>query len=125
MGLDQYASNFLSDGDQPNQQHISESHFTWRKHSKLHQFMTDIWVANGGDADEFNCQPLKLTKENIIDLQRRIKLGILPQSNGGFFFGHQWQDEASQEYREQDLEFCEWALDQFDQGLPVYYDCWW
>ena len=118
MGLDQYASNSLEDG------YVENDIFYWRKHSQLQAFMQEKWDhLNSGE--EFNIAPLRLTKEDILDLKKRLLFGILPRSEGGFFFGHQFQDEASERYREQDLKFCEWALEQIDDGLPVYYQCWW
>jgi hypothetical protein len=48
----------------------------------------------------------------------------MPESEGGFFYGHEVQDESEQEYREQDLEFCDWALKQIEQGREVVYHCW-
>ncbi len=123
MGLDQYASNILSDGEEPNDQHIEAEDFCWRKHSQLQAFMQEKWDKKNPNI-EFNLQPLRLTKEDILDLKSRITFGIMPRSDGGFFFGHQFQDEASQEYKEQDLKFCNWALEEIERGSPVYYECW-
>ena len=121
MGLDQYASTYLSDG------YIENDVFYWRKHSQLQAFMQEKWdrLNSEKEASEFNVSPLRLTKEDILDLKRRLVFGIMPRSEGGFFFGHQWQDQTSEEYKEQDLKFCEWALKKIDEGLPVYYQCWW
>jgi hypothetical protein len=49
----------------------------------------------------------------------------MPESGGGFFYGHQFQDESANEYYEQDLKFCEWAKQTMKEGDHVYYDCWW
>jgi len=49
----------------------------------------------------------------------------LPHCEGGFFYGHQFQDEAAAEYRERDLEFCAWARERIRAGETVIYSCWW
>ena len=52
MGLDQYA-------------YIRENtkEFYWRKHSKLQEFMENVWYQEQGNNEEFNCKDLVLTKE--------------------------------------------------------------
>lgn len=126
MGLDQYAyisqQSLSADSDQEVEH---EETFYWRKHAKLQKYMEDLWEADHPDGPEFNCVYLELSEENLLDLQRKLKGNEMPESEGGFFFGHQFQDESADEYREQDLEFCERGLDAISRGLHVTYSCWW
>ena len=139
MGLDQYA---FSTSKQLKVTHDAgylscntpeEPQYQWRKHSKLQAFMEGVFGERGGLLREqdgppwlsFNCNPILLEPEDIDNLEACLTNGGLPESEGGFFFGHQFQDEAADEYREQDIEFCAWARKEFDRGRHVYYDCWW
>jgi|TARA_X000001388_G_C2169733_1_gene99325 hypothetical protein len=114
MGLDQYA-------------YIRENikQFSWRKHSKLQQFMEDIWYKDLGNTEEFNCRELILSKDMLERLLKRINNNTLPESEGGFFYGHQFQDDAAKENKEQDIKFCKEALKAIDDGCTVVYSCWW
>lgn len=117
MGLDQYAHS--ADNDQ-------NPEFIWRKHAKLQTFMEDLYYERAGtDAISFNCVDLALSAEDIMALERLVSTDNLPASEGGFFFGHQWQDEAATEYREQDLKFCKWAAAVLETRQQVIYSCWW
>jgi hypothetical protein len=112
MGLDQYAGS----------REIMDSKFVWRKHAKLQKYMEDLWYEQHDG--EFNCEYLVLSKVDIINLKDCIEKNQMPESEGGFFYGHQWQDESEKEYKEQDLEFCDWALKEIEQGKEVVYHCW-
>ena len=117
MGLDQYA--FIPD-------HSEDPDFIWRKHAKLQTFMENIYYSRAGsDAETFNCVDLNLTAEDIETLEELIVADDLPTSEGGFFFGHQWQDEAAEDYKEQDLKFCKWAKAILETREQVIYSCWW
>ena len=117
MGLDQYA--YSRDREQ-------NPEFIWRKHVKLQSFMENLYYEREGtDAEAFNCVELELTEQDIETLEELIAANSLPQSEGGFFFGHQWQDEAAEEYREQDLEFCKWEQAILETRERVIYSCWW
>lgn len=115
MGLDQYA--FIREKD-------TEPDFYWRKHAKLHKFMEQIWHDELGRQEEINCQELILTKDMLTNLKECLEKKTLPQSEGGCFFGHQWQDESSEEYHEQDMKFCNDALTAIENGQQVVYSCW-
>ena len=117
MGLDQYAHTGSSDGN-------FDEKFKWRKHAKLQAFMEMLWYQKRGNNKEFNCQNLELERNDIEQLQALIKSDDLPESPGGFFYGHQFQDESASDYKETDLEFCDWALEEIDNGRPVFYTCW-
>ena len=96
----------------------------WRKNNALHGWMEKLYIAKGGK-EEFNCVPVRLTKEDILQLIADIKQGKLKPTSG-FFFG-------SLEYNEQqvdeDLLFCEKALkfyeDEGNKGFSLYYSSWW
>ena len=122
MGLDQYA---YTRAPEQKPEDVSPQ-FVWRKHSKLQEFMEQLFVERTGRNDtDLNCGELPLTAEDIANLEGLISKNGLPESPGGFFYGHQFQDEAAEEYREQDLEFCAWAQAEIAQGAAVYYSCWW
>ena len=88
--------------------------------------MEDIWYTRETDGEDmFNGQTLLLTKEDILNLQQVLLNDNLPESEGGFFFGHQFQDESAKQYKEQDLEFCKEALKWLDEGKEVFYECSW
>ncbi|WP_306046567.1 hypothetical protein [Nioella sp. MMSF_3534] len=122
MGLDQYAYTRL-----PEQKPCEvEPKFVWRKHAKLQEFMERLYEARTGQSrDQLNCGELELQAEDIATLQDMVERGELPQSPGGFFFGHQWQDENAADYREKDLEFCAWAHTILQTRRQVFYSCWW
>lgn len=120
MGLDQYG--FVRQKD-----HAQAVEFYWRKHSRLQEFMQALWAdtVHGEDAEDFNCQTLVLTKDDLQDLQEQIAKGYEDYvSQGGFFWGHQWQDQAVEDYAQQDAEFVQAALDALEQGGQVEYSCW-
>ena len=119
MGLDQYAA-LKSAGED------AAPKFIWRKHSKLQVFMENLFAAKTGQgADELNCQEMALTLDDLSTLERLIANVDLPQCDGGFFYGHQVQDEVAAEYADQDAEFCAWAQAQIGAGETVIYSCWW
>ena len=124
MGLDQYAYARppapLAADDDP------APAFVWRKHAKLQEWAEALFMARtGGCADTLNCGELELTLEDVDALERLVREGRLPESPGGFFYGHQHQDESAREYRAYDLEFCAWARERLMNGQRVVYSCWW
>ena len=129
MGLDQCAFSSekpLDDDD------VVEPKYYWRKHAKLQEFMSNLYHYFGyhqksvhTDRDDFNCNPMLLDETAIDGLEKALKNEALPESPGGFFFGDEFQDESASEYKEQDLEFCEWARKEIKANRHVYYDCWW
>ena len=119
MGLDQYATVKSAAQD-------ATPKFIWRKHSKLQTFMENLFAAKTGrDVGDLNCEDMPLTSGDLTTLARLIANGDLPYCDGGFFYGHQFQDEAAAEYAEQDAEFCAWAQAQIGAGETVIYSCWW
>ena len=133
MGLDQYGgwletptkqqelhSKLINDDD-----NFAVGEFDWRKHAKLQKFMEILWYGKYENTETFNCQNMPLDREDILALQAAVKGEKLPESEGGMFFGHEFQDVSSKEYKDQDLEFCAKALKWLDEGKTPYYSCWW
>jgi len=132
MGLDQYAhvrnrkidfDKVYSDDYKP-----QRDGFVWRKHSRLQTFMQNKFFENNsnlGDVD-FNCRDLEIDKKIIEALRQEVQSGYYNSfCQGGFFWGHQFQEETVKEYQKQDLEFCDWVLTELDKGNKVVYSCSW
>jgi len=132
MGLDQYAhirnkkidfNKVYSDDYKP-----QRDGFVWRKHARLQTFMQNKFFENNsnlGDVD-FNCRDLEIDKKIVEELRQEVKNGYHNSfCEGGFFWGHQFQEESVKEYQKQDLEFCDWVLTELDKGNKVVYSCSW
>lgn len=97
----------------------------WRKHPNLHGWMKQLWISKGKpgteyDDAEFNNIELELTWEDIDALERAVRHGMLP-STEGFFFGNPSDDV----YYERDLQFCLDAKAELFLGLKVFYNSSW
>ena len=122
MGLDQYAYIKTAESGEEGE----SAKFTWRKHSQLQTFMEALYTERTGlDATDLNCGELVLQVPDIDSLEKAVKDSALPRCEGGFFYGHQFQDEQTTEYRDYDLEFCAWARSEMQAGSTVIYSCWW
>ena len=101
--------------------------FVWRKHSRLQQFMENIWSEQNPDSEAMNGEDeLILDKDIITNLRKEIDSNYHNSfCSGGFFWGHQFQEEAVKEYSKQDVQFCDWALAQIEKGETVVYNCSW
>jgi hypothetical protein len=129
MGLDQYAFLTREKMTKENRESFhAVKEFQWRKHAKLQAFfehLIELRVVEPLDPDDtFNCNPVELNTATIDALEKLIRDEAMPDSGGGFFYGHQFQDESANEYKEYDLKFCHDARDALDHGGYVYYDCW-
>ena len=132
MGLDQYGGWLAPKKVQAKDDNVVQLHleqegeeaFTWRKHARLQQYMHDLFCARNKDT-HFNCKKLFLSEKDVLDLQKKIQEDNLPFCDGGFFWGHQFQEEAMRESKEYDLKFCEEALKWLEEDKQVYYECWW
>jgi len=138
MGLDQFAHIRDKQSGQMKQPDFEKVYsdkyepttdgFVWRKHSRLQQFMENIWSEQNPDSSEaMNGEDeLTLTKDIITDLRKEIDSNYHNSfCSGGFFWGHQFQEEAVKEYSKQDVQFCDWALAQIEKGETVVYNCSW
>ena len=97
----------------------------WRKHPSLHGWMEHLWHKKGmpgtGNTDaSFNGIELELTWEDIDELERAVRHGQLPFTEG-FFFGK----PADNVYYEEDLKFCLDAKAELFLGLKVFYNSSW
>ena len=135
MGLDMYALRHKGDMIQPQEKRDKLDgtprepiqFADWRKHNRLQGFMQELYdKKNGADADNFNCVPLYLSKEELDMLQKQIETRTLPQTEG-FFFGddsYTWEGEQN-DMKAYDLKFVKDAKDWLDKGYKVFYECWW
>ncbi|AUH66831.1 phosphoglycerate kinase [Paracoccus zhejiangensis] len=123
MGLDQYAYS-ISEENAAEGGHVPQ--FTWRKHSRLQTWMEALYTARTGlHSDNLNCGELRLTEADLTTLETAIREKALPVCHGGFFYGHQAQEEQADAYHDQDLAFCAWAKAEISEGHAVAYSCWW
>ena len=127
MGLDMWATKCKGVSEEKGDIQIAD----WRKHNRLHGWMTELWVNKGcpeeNDSQAFNCVPLTLNKEDLEQLKTDILSKTLPETSG-FFFGHDsydWQKEDIDEEIKYDLEFVENGLKAIDDGYTVIYNSWW
>ena len=115
MGLDQYAYS---------REAVGRADYQWRKHPNLHGWMEQLWISRYGtentEWDSFNGVEVLLGESDIKELIIAIMSNDLPKTEGFFFGG-----DADEYYRKQDLEFCEWALQEIENGREVYYDSSW
>lgn len=129
MGLDMYAysvdiENVVNDFDFKEGERRTELAY-WRKHRHLHNYMERLYREKGGDAESFNCIPLRLTLEDIDELEEAIKSNeICQHSNPGFFFGSGDCYDFPEE-KERDLNFIAEARQAIGENKAVYYDSWW
>jgi len=127
MGLDMYAYS-ISAKDAGNQQvdldftgEDKYEIFYWRKHHDLHGWMHQLYIRKGGKSETFNCNTVRLTEDDLLDLERDLRNYNLPETTG-FFFGNYPPDEES---LKNDLEFIRLARDEIADGRVVIYDSWW
>lgn len=132
MGLDQYAyinptrKEHQFDDGEVYYKTRADTEFYWRKHSRLQTFMEQLWVEQGGEVDDFNLGDLELTRKDIERLQEAVNTGYRDFiCSGGFFYGHQFQEEAVLHNRPEDERFVQAALAALDRGDRVVYRPWW
>jgi hypothetical protein len=130
MGLDMYAFRVRAEdalGDFEIAKTDDESRVEceeimyWRKHHDLHGWMEQLYRAKGGTKESFNCVPVRLTMEDLQDLEKDVLADNLPQTQG-FFFGDNPPDEESMLH---DMEFISKAKVAIARGDAIYYDSWW
>jgi len=139
MGLDQNAYTLPSDVDALSEDSNEEREELcyWRKHNRLQGYMERLWELKGKPGlpedynspfGDFNCIPLELTANDLLDLQKIIEEEKLPYTQG-FFFGddsYEWKNEDGDEYeyKEADRDFIKSGLTAISEGKKVYYHCW-
>lgn len=129
MGLDMYsiaANPGLfngSAGELPDMDNLPEEpanlHY-WRKHANLHGWMTQLYRQKGGTGD-FNLQFVKLTVEDLDQLEKDVQQARLPFTQG-FFFG---ASENSMRERADTHDFIHKARAALANGKEVVYYAWW
>ncbi len=97
-----------------------EEIFYWRKHPNLHGWFQKLYYNKGGKDLEF-VGPVRITKEDLDELERDIEYHRLPHTTG-FFFGVSKQTIQEDE---QDLEFIEIAREELDSGYNLFYTSSW
>jgi len=83
----------------------------WRKHHSLHKWMEALYRERGGEAETFNCIPLRLRSEDLQRLKKDITAQIVSRDD---------PDDA-----ERDLLFVKEAQILIAEGRAIYYDSWW
>ena len=79
-----------------------------------------------GEKESFNAPAqIQLTRELVEILKKLIEKDELPVAEKGFFWGRESQHSSAIEYKEQDLEFCNWALEEIKNGKEVFYGSSW
>jgi hypothetical protein len=123
MGLDMYA--YATKAKLNKEVDFSETNLKgeelhyWRKHPNLHGWMQELYDHKGGKSDSFNGDCVVLTNNDLLDLERDIMDGNLPNTSG-FFFGNSDGEEKAD-----DLEFVKKAQEAINEGKTVYYTSWW
>ena len=122
MGLDMYAYTTAEEVSEVDFFVESRTEIAyWRKFNALHGWMQDLYYAKGGKSDDFNCDNVQLTADDLDALEDFLKNGLLRPVDG-FFFGSQTV-EAYQ--IESAAEFIGKARAAIAEGLTVYYTSWW
>jgi hypothetical protein len=91
----------------------------WRKHPNLHGWMERLYHKKGGTGESFNCATVRLTMEDLNQLENDIKNNNLPDTDG-FFFG-----ESNGSEIQEDLKFVYLAKEEIKKGRLIAYTSWW
>jgi hypothetical protein len=92
----------------------------WRKFNNLHQWMADLYFKKGGQSSSFNCNTVRLMRE---DLDRLAAEAATLKPASGFFWGD--EDDMTPEATKDVLEFVERSRLAIANGKAVIYDSWW
>jgi hypothetical protein len=121
MGLDMYA--YITNADIPDvdfkEPDDSFPIARWRKHPNLHGWMHDLYMRKGGSDSSFNGATLRLTPDDIDELEQAINAATLPETSG-FFYG-----EIEPEEKARDLAFIQHARNAFSRFHRLFYYAWW
>ena len=120
MGLDQYAHAVMPHVENEDFIIEGEAHqiAQWRKHSNLQGWMENLYRIKGGTR-EFNCEPVRLTFQDLADLESAVLGENLPHTVGFFFGASAPEDKAD------DLAFIAKAREAMAQDMEIYYNSWW
>jgi hypothetical protein len=139
MGLDQYAGTMREkvyeyttpQGDKKEEKYQMAGPFEWRKHARLQEFMNTLYMEKNKLKSEYVWNPIswnqiELLEDDIDKLEEAINNGYSRYfCDGGFFWGHEFQEEAAKDYKEKDLEFVQFAREALADGETVIYECSW
>ena len=92
---------------------------SWREHTKLHDWMEELYFAKGGCSVLFHCTNLGVSMVNVDRLDAAIRLGALYCTNG-FIVGISGGFE-----RDRDLDFISKARTTIQDGKRIFYRPWW
>lgn len=121
MGLDSWVRAIKHefddevDGDWPERGYTEI--FYWRKHYDLHDWMERLYYNKGGSAESFNCVKVRLTNDDLDNLEKTILTNCLPNVDPCLQYG---EDDLSN-----DLRFIVVARKAISDGCSVFYDSWW
>ena len=125
MGLDMFAIKVKKgvitesvDFELPESAEQEEFHY-WRKHPNMHGWMESLYREKGGQGEQFNTDNVRITEEDLDQLEAAVNGDDLPETSG-FFFG-----ESQPEDKADDLEFIKKARQAISEGYDVYYTSWW
>jgi hypothetical protein len=137
MGLDQYAYAVMPHKENTDFKYIWSHEENpeavvgiaqWRKHADLQGWMEQLWKQKMLDAGEdvvsldwssFNCQPVRVTFQDLANLEKAVGEKNLPHTTG-FFFG-----QSHPEHTEEDASFIGAAREAIAQDMEIYYSSWW
>ena len=140
MGLDQYGYAVMPHPDNTDFSYVwtheqSEDKVfliaQWRKHPNIQGWMEELFNQKAesqgykgnpgafGEKRSFNCQPVRITFQDLVMLRHAVMNERLPVTQG-FFFG-----ESLPEDKEDDLKFIDDAMKAIGQDMEIYYDSWW
>tara|TARA_R110002020_G_scaffold218041_1_gene425835 strand:+ start:206 stop:571 length:366 start_codon:yes stop_codon:yes gene_type:complete len=121
MGLDQYAYKRKSKWNKGYKVRTmrDEQIMYWRKHSKLQQWYVETFDKDHGE--------VYLNEEHIKEIRELTENNDMPNCDGGFFWGHQFQNDPDhKKYVDKDtLEFCDKAEKALKEGCDIIYECSW
>ena len=110
-----------ADTEAKNQGWINTDLYYWRKFNALHGWMHELYIRKGGTDEDFNCNTVRITLDDLEDLMQTTEKGKLKPTQG-FFFGAQ---EVEAEDLESVFDFAYKAKAEIAAGKAVFYDSWW
>lgn len=97
----------------------SEEIYYHRKTPALQDYMTDLYLEKGGENEAFNCRNLRITLEDLEQLEHEVINKNLNEDAGGFF----WGKHLEEDYKEIQ-EAINAAKKALNEGYFVYYTAW-
>lgn len=122
MGLDMYAYKVArkETNKDVGQKIDQSSDWYWRKFNHLHGWMHRLYTAKGGTDPDFNCVSVRVSLEDLEQLEKDARTGNLPAAKGFFFGGPDYYPEDHESL----LRFIEEAREAINDGYDIYYSAW-